>query len=69
MITFKTMWLHTYVHVHVCNYNHNDHYKYPTIAVLDGTAISVFDDIMISTGPVLAHCDQSTKQIHPTSQL
>ena len=41
--------------------NHYDHYKYPTISVLDDTAISVFGDTTISTGPVLAHCDQSAK--------
>ena len=73
MITFKTMWRY----IHMCMYmyanNVNDHYKYPTISVLDGSAISVFGDTTISTGPALAHCDQSTKhkciQVHSYSYI
>ena len=33
----------------------------PTISVLGGTALSAFDGTMISTGPVLAYCDQINK--------
>ena len=71
MITFKRLWLCTQLCACTCmqiiimiitNI-------LLIISALDGTAISVFGDTMISTGPVLAHCDQSTKQIHPTSQL